>query len=40
VLPGGQSAYATSDYSIKAKMGERDLDSRGLEPRWTPKTGN
>jgi ketosteroid isomerase-like protein len=31
VLPGGQSAYATSEYSIKAKMGERDLDSRGLE---------
>lgn len=31
VLPGGQSAYATSDYFIKAKMGERELDSRGLE---------
>ena len=31
VLPGGQSAYATSRYSIKAKMGERDLDSEGLE---------
>jgi ketosteroid isomerase-like protein len=31
VLPGGQSAYATSEYFIKAKMGERDLDSRGLE---------
>lgn len=31
VLPGGQSAYATSEYAIKAKMGERDLDSRGLE---------
>lgn len=31
VLPGGQSAYATSEYSIKAKMGERELDSRGLE---------
>jgi ketosteroid isomerase-like protein len=31
VLPGGQSAYATSEYSVKAKMGERDLDSRGLE---------
>ena len=29
--PGGQSAYATSEYSIKAKMGERDIDSRGLE---------
>ena len=31
LLPGGQSAYATSDYSIKAKMGERNLDSTGLE---------
>jgi len=31
VLPGGQSAYATSEYFIKAKMGERDVDSRGLE---------
>ena len=31
VLPGGQSAYATSEYAIKAKMGERELDSRGLE---------
>ena len=31
VLPGGQSAYATSEYFIKAKMGEREIDSRGLE---------
>lgn len=31
VLPGGQSAYATAEYSIKAKMGEREIDSRGLE---------
>ncbi len=31
VLPGGQSAYATSRYTIKAKMGERDLDNEGLE---------
>ena len=31
IMPGGQSAYATSRYSIKAKMGERDLDSVGLE---------
>jgi ketosteroid isomerase-like protein len=31
ILPGGQSAYATSRYTIKAKMGERDLDSEGLE---------
>jgi ketosteroid isomerase-like protein len=31
VLPGGGSALATSHYAIKAKMGERDLDSEGLE---------
>ena len=31
VLPGGHSAYATSEYSIKAKMGDRVLDSGGLE---------
>ena len=31
VFPGGQSAYATSEYAIKAKMGERQLDSSGLE---------
>lgn len=30
-MPGGESAYATSRYTIKAKMGERDLDSEGLE---------
>ena len=31
VLPGGQSAYATSEYSIKAKVRDRQLDSGGLE---------
>jgi ketosteroid isomerase-like protein len=31
VMPGGQSAYATSRYTIKAKMGDRELDSEGLE---------
>jgi ketosteroid isomerase-like protein len=31
VLPGGQSAYATSEYFIKARMGDREIDSRGLE---------
>ncbi len=31
LMPGGQSAYATSRYTIKAKMGERELDSDGLE---------
>ncbi len=31
MLPGGQSAYATSRYTIKAKMGDRMIDSEGLE---------
>jgi uncharacterized protein (TIGR02246 family) len=31
VLPGGQTAYVTSEYAIKAKMGERQIDSTGLE---------
>lgn len=31
LLPGGQTAYATSEYSLKAKMGEREIDARGLE---------
>ena len=31
LLPGGESAYATSRYTIKAKMGDRLLDSEGLE---------
>ena len=31
MLPGGDSAYATSEYAIKAKMGDRMLDSTGLE---------
>ena len=31
VLADGKSAYVTSDYAIKAKMAERDMDSGGLE---------
>ena len=31
LLPGGEAAYATSRYTIKAKMGDRLLDSEGLE---------
>ena len=31
VLPGWQSAYATSEYSIKATMGDRQIDSTRLE---------
>jgi uncharacterized protein YcnI len=31
VMAGGESAYATSRYLIKAKMGERVIDSEGLE---------
>ncbi|MEO7134629.1 MAG: DUF1775 domain-containing protein [Vicinamibacterales bacterium] len=40
VLPGGQSAYATSEYAIKAKMGDRQLDSGGLETLVLVKDGN
>ena len=40
MLPGGQSAYATSDYTIKAKMGERVLDSSGLETLVLVKSGD
>ena len=31
VLDGGKGAYVTSEYSLKAKMGARDIDSAGLE---------
>lgn len=31
VLEGGKSAYVTSEYLLKAKMGARDVDSDGLE---------
>lgn len=31
LLPGQQTAYATSEYSLKAKIGQRDIDARGLE---------
>lgn len=31
VLEGGRTAYVTSQYFIKAKMGERMIDSGGLE---------
>jgi len=30
VLPGGQSAYATARYTLKAKIGPRNIDSEGL----------
>lgn len=38
MMPGGQSAYATSRYAIKAKLGERDLDSEGLETLMLVRT--
>lgn len=31
VLDGGKSAYVTSEYSLKATIGARDVDSGGLE---------
>ena len=36
---GPDAAYATSDYSLKAKMGERDIDSGGLETLVLVKDG-
>ena len=30
VLPGGTAAYATARYTLKARMGERDIDAEGL----------
>ena len=38
VLPGGESAFAISRYTIKAKMGERLLDNEGLETLLLVKT--
>ena len=40
VLPGGESAYAISRYTIKAKMGERMLDNEGLETLLLIKTSD
>jgi ketosteroid isomerase-like protein len=40
VLPGGQSAYAVSRYTIKAKMGDRMLDNEGLETLVLLKTAD
>lgn len=40
LMPGGESAYATSRYTIKAKMGERLLDSEGLETLMLVKTSD
>ena len=40
VLPGGQSAYAISRYTLKAKMGERDIDSEGLATYLLVKGAN
>lgn len=40
LMPGGESAYATSRYTIKAKMGERELDSEGLETLVLVKTAD
>ena len=38
MMPGGESAYATSRYTIKARMGERMLDSEGLETLMLVRT--
>lgn len=36
---GPDAAYATAEYSLKAKMGERDIDSGGLETLVLIKEG-
>jgi uncharacterized protein YcnI len=38
LLAGGEAAYATSRYTIKAKMGDRMLDNEGLETLLLLKT--
>ncbi len=38
-MMGPDAAYATSDYSLKAKMGERNIDSGGLETLVLVKEG-
>jgi len=40
MMPGGEAAYATSRYTIKAKMGERMLDSEGLETLMLIRTAD
>ncbi len=40
LLANGEAAYVTSEYSLKAKMGERDVDARGLETRVLVKERN
>lgn len=37
---GSQAAYAASRYTIKAKMGERQLDSEGLETLMLIRTSD
>lgn len=38
-MVGPDAAYATSEYSLKARMGERDIDSGGLETLVLVKDG-
>lgn len=38
LLAGGRSAYATANYALKARMGERDIDSGGLATYVLVKT--
>jgi ketosteroid isomerase-like protein len=40
VWPGGQSAYATARYTLKAKVGERNIDSEGLATYVLIKSAN
>lgn len=40
VLPGGQAAYATSRYTLRARMKDRDIDSEGLATYLLLKGGD
>lgn len=40
VLAGGTAAYVTSEYTLKARVNGRDVDSAGLETLVLVKTGD
>lgn len=40
LLAGGQAAYATANYTLKARMKERDVDSGGLATYVLVKSGD
>ena len=40
MLDGGRVAYVTSEYALKARVSDRDVDSAGLETLVLMKVGN